>query len=132
MYIMAANEKQFETDKPHQRPDVLRAKDIIPGAGRPVSKVESEGAVRQSSPQAVDIPQFDLAQDIMAEHRRLTGSRRRSPSSITEQVSRIESRLVGREPRVEHRASSIEFAWQWDPLIADIVTRDIVRFCGGG
>jgi hypothetical protein len=128
MYIMAGNEKQFDINKSNQRPDVLRAKDIIPGA-RPTGKVESNGAV--------DIPQFDLAQDIMAEHRRLIASRRRSPSSIIERVPGIENRESSLPPKgrveasVEHRVPSIEFTSQWDPIIADIVTRDIEQLCKG-
>jgi len=115
---MAVNDKQFDSNKPYQRPDVLRAKDIIPGSQR--SEIENEGGI--------DIPQFDLAQDIMAEHRRLTTSRRRSPSTITERVSIIENQ----ESRVEHQASSIpDLSEQWDPIIADIVTRDIERLCAG-
>lgn len=114
---MAANDKQFDSHKPYQRPDVLRAKDIIPGAQR--NEIGNEGGS--------NIPQFDLAQDIMTEHRRLIAARRKGPSSIVEQVSRIENR----ESLVEHLASSIEFTSQWDPIIADIVTRDIEWLCAG-
>ncbi|MFH1370942.1 MAG: hypothetical protein ABII09_06615 [Planctomycetota bacterium] len=113
---MAANDTQFDAHKSYQKPDILRAKDIIPGSRR--SEIENEGGS--------EIPRFDLARDIMAEHRRLTASRRKSPSSITERVSSIENR----ESRVGHRAQSIEYTSQWDPIIADIVTRDIERLCG--
>lgn len=114
------NEKdgRFQNSVQQHRPEVLRAKDIIPGARR--NEIGNEGGI--------DIPKFDLAQDIMTEHRRLTATRRRSPSSIIEKVSRIENQ----ESSVELRAPSIEFTSQWDPLIADIVARDIEQFCGSG
>jgi hypothetical protein len=158
---MAGNEKQFDNNKPHQRPDILRAKDIIPGAGR--NEIEDEGGN--------DIPRFDLAKDIMAEHRRLTATRRKSPSRLPIADYRLPSEISKKfrglcpgnpsdftgpidtersdprlqlsragEPVSENRKSeienqksisSIEFASQWDPIIADIVTRDIESFCGG-
>jgi hypothetical protein len=115
---MAANDKQFDSRKPYQRQDVLRAKDVIPGPRR--SEIENIGGSA--------IPQFDLAQDIMAEHRRLTATRRRSPSPTIERAPVIENR----ESSVELRVPSIpDLSEQWDPIIADIVTRDIEGFCGG-
>ena len=120
---MDEKEGRVQNSGQQHRPDVLRAKDIIPGALR--SEIANEGGS--------DIPQFDLAQDIMAEHRRLTASHRKNPSSTTERVSRIENQ----ESNIEHRTPSIEFTshaqhplWEWDPIIADIVTRDIERLCG--
>ena len=110
------------------RPDVLRIKDIIPGV---------PGAGANKGVNQVDIPRFDLAQDIMAEHRRLTAIRRKGPdgnaavSSIQPQISTdLPSLLDTRysQSSIEHRVSRIV---DWDPIIADIVAKDIERLCSG-
>lgn len=102
------------------RPDVLRIKDIIPGA---------PGAGVNEGDQRVDIPRFDLAQDIMAEQRRLTAIRRKGPGGLERPSSPV-SRLSLTEPRLtidDGRWASAD----WDPIIADIVAKDIERLCGG-
>jgi hypothetical protein len=110
------------------RPDVLRIKDIIPGA---------PGAGANEGANQVDIPRFDLAQDIMVEQRRLTAIRRKGPdgiapvSSIQPQISTdLPSLLDTRysQSNIEHRVSRIA---DWDPIIADIVAKDIERLCSG-
>ncbi len=114
---MAVNEKQFNPDPDvsgYQKPDILRAKDIIPG----------NQDIRSSGNQESDIPQFDLARDIMAGHRQMTASRRKSPSSVVSDPAPVSARWTIDEIR---EASPAE----WNPIIADIVTRDIERLCSG-
>ncbi len=112
---MVANGKQFDADKTYQRRDVLRAKDIIPGARR--SQIENEGGS--------DIPQFDLAEDIMAEQRRLIAAHRKGPSSVVT----LPTPVVSRWTMDERRETPLT---EWDPVIADIVAKDIERLCGSG
>jgi hypothetical protein len=110
---------------PAGRPDILRAKDIIPGA-------QSGGA---GSSKDIDIPQFDLANDIMAEHRRLTAVRRKGPlaedrrQSTEDGKRRTEGRWSSSDSGSAYSAQS--YTSQWDPIIAGIVARDIERLCGG-
>jgi hypothetical protein len=112
------------------KPDVLRAKDIIPG-GRGTAK--SPGI--DDSASRVDIPQFDLAADIMAEQRRLTAIHRKGPGDPApvpftgKQVS-SDSALVSR--RSETRQVFFRgISAGYDPVIAEIVARDIERLCSG-
>ena len=112
---MAEKERQADEYKTPSRP-VLRAKDIIPGAANPAGKGEGVSNT--------DIPRFDLAEDIMAEHRRLTTVRRKGPGG-PEPVN-----LGVRSSQSIHSFSE-GFNDIRDPIIADIVTRDIERLCSG-
>ncbi|MBN2020993.1 MAG: hypothetical protein JW749_12310 [Sedimentisphaerales bacterium] len=96
-----------------EKDNILRAWDVIPN--RP-----SEPAVGEDESLS-DIPQFNLADDIMAEQRRLTAARRQRPST------------EDRGQRTEEKQPSFaqSFTSQWDPVIADIVARDIERLCKG-
>ena len=112
---------------------MLRAKDIIPGS--PVKKNSSDGASR------ADIPQFDLAEDIMAEQRRLIAGRRKGPGGPacpSPPVPRPFSVAVPPEAGLLRRMNlpltgvMDDGRWTsaaWDHVIADIVARDIERLC---
>jgi hypothetical protein len=120
---MAEKEIQADEYKTPRRP-ILRAKDIIPGAASPAGKGESVSNT--------DIPRFDLAEDIMAEHRRLTAVRRKGPDS-PEPVNLTPSPglPVALRPSQSRHSFSEGFNYISDPIIADIVTRDIERLCSG-
>jgi len=129
---MAENDIQPDIFKNKRRPDILRAKDIIPSRSGPNESNENEGAVQQ------EIPQFSLADDIMAEQRRLSAMRRKSPSSAAESRPQAYQRIVPVELKEPLResvvlntgiADSQSYTSQWDPVIADIVRRDIEMFC---
>lgn len=110
---------QIDDTKPTRRPDILRAKDIIPGAAN-----QAGNGVGNA-----DIPRFNLAEDIMAEHRRLTASRRKGPGgSVPADVS-LPSKP--RKPFLSRYGFSEGFNLNNDPVIADIVARDIEQFCRG-
>jgi hypothetical protein len=124
---MAENERQADDFKMPRRPDILRAKDIIPGAASPVGKGDGVSNV--------DIPRFDLAEDIMAEHRRLTTGRRKGPAGpapvdITP-VPRQSAPLPAVKPSRSRYGFSEGINAPSDPIIADIVARDIERLCRG-
>jgi len=109
------------------RPDILRARDIIPGAGR--SSGGNEGVNR------VDIPRFDLAEDIMAEQRRLIGIRRKGPGGpapIPVTTPQLSSDLPPASRCSDDGGAFEGIGAGWDPIIADIVARDIERLCAGG
>jgi hypothetical protein len=119
---MAEKEIQADEYKTPRRP-VLRAKDIIPVVAKPAA---DEGVSN------IDIPRFDLAEDIMAEQRRLTVVRRKGPGG-PEPVNLTPS--PGLPVAVRPSQSSHSFSGAFndisDPIIADIVTRDIERLCSG-
>jgi hypothetical protein len=124
---MADNERQADDLKHPRRPDILRARDIIPGADSPAGK--NEGVSN------TDIPQFNLADDIMSEHRRLIAGRRKgppgSPTSVPPPAPRPSAPLPARKPFMSIYGFSNGFNTASDPVIADIVARDIERLCRG-
>lgn len=112
------------------KPDVLRAKDIIPG-GRGAAK--SPGI--DDSVSRVGIPQFDLAADIMAEQRRLIAIRRKGPTGpapipFTDKQVSSDSTSVPRRSE-SRRVFFKEISVEYDPVIAEIVARDIEQLCSG-
>ena len=131
---MAEKDRQIDVYKPvhpqggpQRRPDILRAKDIIPGGERPVSGSENISQV--------DIPRFDLAEDIMAEQRRLIAIRRKGPGGPTPipvTTPQLSSDLPP-APRCSDDGGAFEgIGAEWDPIIANIVARDIEQLCAGG
>ncbi len=106
--------------------NILRARDIIPSR-------QTAGNDEDISP--ADIPQFSLADDIMAEQRRRVALRRQGPgakASADIPPARRDSRLVIRMDIEEIDIGLQSYTSRWDPLIADIVARDIDRLCKGG
>jgi hypothetical protein len=65
----------------HVNADVLRAKDIIPSAAERKNISADPNAAGQHKS---EIPKFDLAEDIMAEHRKITSIKRKSPGQKDE------------------------------------------------
>jgi hypothetical protein len=124
---MAEKDRQADDFKTPRRPDILRAKDIIPGAAGPSGK--NEGVSN------TDIPQFDLAEDIMAEHRRLIAGRRKGPGSPASvnlpPPPRPSTGLPAVRPSPSRYGFSEGINTTSDPVIADIVARDIEGLCRG-
>jgi len=119
---MADKEIQADEYKTPRRP-ILRAKDIIPGAAGPAGKGDGVSNT--------DIPRFDLAEDIMAEQRRLTAVRRKGPDSPVPANFLNQPAVVVVRQSQSIRSFSEGFNYISDPIIADIVTRDIERLCSG-
>lgn len=125
---MADNEKQADDFKTPRRSDILRAKDIIPGTANSASKDDGVSNT--------DIPRFDLAEDIMSEHRRLTAGRRKGPGGpapvdLKPVPSPSAPLPVARKPFLSRYGFSEGFNAADDPVIADIVAKDIERLCRG-
>jgi len=101
---------------------VLRGHDIIPGDSLPKAKSDKgqSGDGRTGA-----IPQFDLAEDIMAEQRRITAVRRKGPGN-KDQATKEKPAAHNLMPV---RLSSSES--EVDKVIADIVRSDIERLCKG-
>ena len=98
-------------------------------ASKPAAKkaplVSEPPAVRKSAMQETsDIPKFDLAEQIMAEHRKITAIRRKGPAK------------KANPPKKLHPAESIARNVKPRPIvsepghiIAEIVARDIEKLC---
>ena len=120
---MAEMDGQVQDFGTRRKPDILRAKDIIP------SRPGMQGIDQDESADPKDIPQFNLADDIMAEQRRLSAVRRKGPL-MEERRQKTEDRRPFSV--VSFASSSQSYTSHWDPVLADIVARDIERLCKGG
>lgn len=163
---------QFDSDSPQRKGDILRARDIIPGArpygnsggrgpdsqqtgtneatrpaepkrssatelgGDTVSEIGSgqakavenmPGVASKTEQPGSEIPRFDLAEEIMAEQRRITATRRKAPGQQDEaQRQEREAESVGYTPGRPVPALS-----EQEQIVADIVARDIEKLCRG-
>jgi hypothetical protein len=113
--------------------DILRARNIVPLHDNTASKnsetkaaeiptpIETIAAKDVETPQEKpEIPSFDLAEEIMAEQRRITAIRRKAPGQRTEAQQN--------EP-VDHPPTPA--LSEQEKIIAEIVARDIERLCRG-
>jgi hypothetical protein len=106
--------------------NILRARDIIPDRQRAEGGEDANEA---------DIPQFSLADDILAEQRRRVAQRRQKAgvkASANIGPVRRDLRLVNQQDIERIDTGLQSYTSRWDPLIADIVSRDIERLCKSG
>ena len=124
-----------DTTSPLAGGKAKRAKDI---------PTEAAGAVRETS----EIPKFDLAEQILAEQRKITAIRRKGPGkpqrlpSLAPAVTRVQAQdgAAGKKPKTPDRqpqAQSTDYAIKQPPsilseqeqIVAEIVARDIEKLC---
>jgi hypothetical protein len=138
------NNKQTDADILQSKADILRARDIIPGTPpphkkktnqKPESQKTGENTIQSAvaaeistQKEKAEIPRFDLAEEIMAEQRKITAVKRKAPGKKTE-VERLEPQAqpVG-YTTIEQPAPTLP---EQDRIIAEIVARDIERLCRG-
>ncbi len=149
----ADSNEQFDADNVQGKADVLRARDVIPGSpkrdeGRlgtpvPYGNIARQEPVSQepvknmpippaevkrslgTEQQKSEIPKFNLADEIMAEHRRITAIRRKAPGEKGEaQKPEREDESAGNIIRQPSPALS-----EQEQIISEIVARDIERLC---
>lgn len=115
---MTEEQKKAGSEKVGYRPEVLRARDIIPGAKNTASSQGNEHS---------RIPTFNLADDIMAAQRRVSAEKRRGPGV------KFESEMVEQSGRDagQTEEAAIVVAPEQDRIVAEIVARDIERLCRG-
>lgn len=121
----AENNEQIDADIQQAKKDVLRARDIIPG---PTKHDKSDSPPLPAAEQKqIEVPRFDLAEEIMANQRKIIAIKRKAPGKKTA-VERS-------KPQVEHIGRTIEppmpASPEEDRIIAEIVARDIDRLCRG-
>jgi hypothetical protein len=76
---------------------------------------------------ATGIPSFDLAEEIMAEQRKITAIRRKAPGQKTE-AQRSEPQAQPADYTIEQPTPTLSVQ---EKIIAEIVARDIERLCRG-
>lgn len=119
---MAKFEKNKEGDyDKEEREEILRARDIIPPFNTKRSDSEKKALGAENQHDA--IPTFELAEEIMAEHRKLTSTKRKSPA--------IEPLRGTDNKERENNISSWDITEtpEMDKIITEIVARDIERLC---
>ena len=141
---MSNGNKQFDTNSEPRKADVLRARDIIPSAPPYVNIAGKEKNLQETAPntpyppavpkttvetdqQKSEIPKFNLAEKIMAEHRRITAIRRKAPGE--KDVDQMQEREY--EPAKDTAGQSKPPLSEQRQIIADIVARDIEMLCRG-
>ena len=125
--------------------DILRARDIISlhkQKTRQKSEPQKTGEDATESADAPEIstqkaetlrekpqiPKFDLAEEIMAEQRKITATKRKAPGKkIQAQKAQPQAEPVG-YTTIEPPAPTLS---EQDRIIAEIVARDIERLCRG-
>jgi hypothetical protein len=91
---------------------------------KPVEDIPAEATTTEQPKN--EIPRFNLAEKIMAEQRRITAVRRKGPGQEENQEHEQEAKPVSNAEEQVRPALSEE-----EQIIADIVARDIKRFCRG-
>jgi hypothetical protein len=112
--------EQFDDDILQSKADILRAKDIMP----PYSDRPPQKDATANPPEKMEIPKFDLAEEIMAEHRKATAVKRKSPGQKTEpQIQKPAGETV------RHTILPGQISSKQMQIISEIVARDIEKLC---
>ncbi len=132
-------EKHREQDLPAKQ--ASRTKDILSQEGQKQTLKEEASSLSESRPQHVEtgatepgdvvlqineIPKFDLAEQIMAEQRKITAIRRKAPGQ--------KSKTPDQRPRIQSTGYAIKpppTLSQKELIIAEIVARDIEKLYRG-
>lgn len=124
--------------------DVLRAEDIIPAKGgskktktakkKTSSSKKGAGPAKDMPAEPTDneqkegeIPKFDLAEQILAEQRKVASARRKGPGQTVEAANKEQES----EPVDYLGEQSTPMALERQQIIAEIVARDIEKLCRG-
>jgi len=146
----AEDKKPIDADILKCKKDILRASDIIPpfivpkrtekqksgksaalpGRNKNISlddTVSLSVEAMSGSEKTIEIPKLDLTQQILASHRKITSTKRRSPGFESEpEVPKPEIKAI--EAGVKQSRSSLSIR---DSIISEIVARDLERLYNG-
>lgn len=99
---------------------------ILPEKPAPLP-IEKLNRTEKAKQERAEIPKFDLAEEIMAEQRKITAIKRKAPGQ------KVETHC--QRPKVEAVSRAIERqipeSSEQDRIITEIVARDIERLCRG-
>ncbi len=122
--------EQIDAETLQSKKDILRAHDVMPPYKKIDAEDKSHNQTEGRAAEAVEaqrgkgeIPRFDLAEDIMAEQRKISAIRRKGPGKTIEtQKAERAGYIIGQPIPAQSYQQQI---------IAEIVARDIERLCGG-
>jgi hypothetical protein len=118
-----------DTDNKKDDTDVIRAQDIVPPYNKEKSREQSLPTTESADEvlNTSEIPKFDLAEQIMAEQRKVTSIRRKAPGKKT--------KAPDVRPRIQSTGGAIKRPVRTLPekelIIAEIVARDIEKLYRG-
>lgn len=124
-----------ESDSPPEGPTLAQARKEQPKRERkaPRSSETESGGTRmsfvQQGPTAPEIPTFDLAEHILAEHRRTAAQRRKAPGQTPAEPEAVPDRAAVRTHVVELPSPPSQEMRELHQVVAEIVARDIERLC---
>ncbi|MDD5063183.1 MAG: hypothetical protein PHQ35_00280 [Phycisphaerae bacterium] len=147
----AGNNEQFDIDILQCKADILRARNIVPlhnnttpknpvaqdssiETARPSDTAEISakippppGMKEQAEPseETSDIPIFDLAEEIMAEQRKIIAIKRKAPGQKTD-IQRLKPETRIDDHIIEQPKPLLS---EQDKIIAEIVAKDIEKLC---
>jgi hypothetical protein len=121
----AAKRKASSSRKSRKQPSAETAQQLAGQGPTPDGSGQSESP--KTGRRKTEVPRFDLSRDIMAEHRKVTATRRRAPGSRVP-VSRKTARAGSTDYAIEKPAPVTS---EQSRIIAEIVARDIERLCAG-
>ena len=101
--------------------DILRARDVIPSFKPQTVPAEPEGGAVDLT--RAEVPKFDLAEDIMANQRKVTSEKRLGPGKKPVAKSGVSKASAG----VGAAGKSKLYSPEQDKIIAEIVARDIAK-----
>lgn len=131
---ISRSQKIVPLRKEKTAPEPAAKASTLPKSGKRLSleDIIPQSAETPANPLQNDIPRFDLAEEIMAEHRKTTSTKRKSP--VSKPDSQIEPvRPPAEPPPVSRPVSQPEPTLLIpDQIIAEIVARDIEKLCWDG
>jgi hypothetical protein len=94
-----------------------------------VESNEGNASLPEPSPVIPEIPTFDLAENILAEHRRTAAGRRKAPNHIQAEPEIRPERAAVRVHVIEPPSQPSQDMLELHRVVAEIVARDIERLC---
>lgn len=125
-----ANCANSDHDTAQEEADARHIHNVIPSHDRKAKAKNGKqetGDMRQedTSPDEGKIPEFDLADELMAEHRKATTGRRKPPGK----KDKLPSEQLNAEGPRSAGTHQMPVSSEAEQVIAEIVARDINRLC---
>jgi len=123
-----------EPDNGSEGPTIAQARKEQPKHERRTRCVQKTGpgdgnmGLTEPAPAVPEIPTFDLAENILAEHRRTAARRRKGPGQAQAEPEPRPERVVGKTHVIQ---SPSRDRLELHRVVAEIVARDIERLCRG-
>jgi hypothetical protein len=101
--------------------------ETIPVKDAPPLPRQAASVNKKEPEKTLEIPSFDLAEEIMAEQRRITAIKRKAPG-VKSDVQRLKPEVQPVDHIIEEPKPALS---EQEKIIADIVAKDIERLCRG-